>query len=149
VPGPFDCFLMLRSTKTLGVRMERHFDNALRVAQFLDEHARVRAVHYPGLESHPQIELAHRQMRGFGGMLSFELENYEAARAVARGLRLFKLAESLGGVESLVNHPAGMTHASVPREQREAYGLTDALLRLSVGIEDLEDLLDDLRLSRV
>ena len=145
VPGPFECFLMLRSTKTLGVRMERHFENALRVAHYLDESRVVTAVHYPGLESHPQYELGHRQMRGFGGMLSFELKDYEAARTVARSLRIFKLAESLGGVESLVNHPAGMTHASVPREQREAYGLTDALLRLSVGIENVEDLLEDLR----
>jgi cystathionine beta-lyase/cystathionine gamma-synthase len=147
VPGPFDCFLMLRSTKTLGLRMERHFENALRVAHFLDENPAVRAVHYPGLESHPQYDLAHHQMRGFGGMLSFELKDYETARAVARHLRLFKLAESLGGVESLVNHPAGMTHASVPRVQREAYGLTDALLRLSVGVEDVEDLIEDLSLA--
>jgi cystathionine gamma-lyase len=151
VPGPFDCFLMLRSTKTLGVRMERHFENAMRVANFLEEHPAVAAVHYPGLKSHPQHELGHRQMRGFGGMLSFELRDYEAARAVARSLKIFALAESLGGVESLVNHPAGMTHASVPKAQREAYGLTDALLRLSVGIEDAEDLLEDLEqaLARV
>lgn len=144
VPGPFDCFLLLRSTKTLGVRMERHFENALRVANFLAEHPAVTAVHYPGLATHPQHELAQRQMQGFGGMLSFELRDYEAARTVARALRVFSLAESLGGVESLINHPAGMTHASVPKAQREAYGLTDALLRLSVGIEDCQDLVEDL-----
>ncbi|MFA7331924.1 MAG: aminotransferase class I/II-fold pyridoxal phosphate-dependent enzyme [Candidatus Delongbacteria bacterium] len=144
VPGPFECFLLLRSTKTLGVRMERHFENALRVAHYLEEHPAVTAVHYPGLPTHPQHDLAQRQMQGYGGMLSFELKNYEAARTVARALKIFSLAESLGGVESLVNHPVGMTHASVPRAQRESYGLTDALLRLSVGIEDVQDLVDDL-----
>ncbi len=144
VPGPFECFLLLRSTKTLGVRMERHFENALRVAHFLEEHPAVTAVHYPGLPTHPQHDLAQRQMQGYGGMLSFELKDYEAARSVARALKIFSLAESLGGVESLVNHPVGMTHASVPRAQRESYGLTDALLRLSVGIEDAQDLVDDL-----
>ncbi len=147
VPGPFECFLLLRSTKTLGVRMERHFENALRVAHFLDESEAVTRVYYPGLESHPQYELAHRQMRGFGGMLSFELKDYQAARTVATHLQVFSLAESLGGVESLINHPAGMTHASVPKAEREAYGLTDALLRLSVGIEDVEDLVEDLALA--
>lgn len=147
VPGPFDCFLLLRSTKTLGVRMERHFENALRVAHFLDENAAVTRVYYPGLRSHPQYELAHRQMRGFGGMLSFELKDFQAARTVATHLKVFSLAESLGGVESLINHPAGMTHASVPKAEREAYGLTDALLRLSVGIEDVEDLIEDLALA--
>lgn len=144
VPSPFECFLLLRSVKTLGLRMERHFENALRIANFLEEHDAVRAVHYPGLSSHPQNELATRQMRGFGGMLSIELGSYEQARAFALRLRVFKLAESLGGVESLINHPVGMTHASVPRAEREAYGLTDSLVRLSVGIEDITDLESDL-----
>ncbi len=144
VPSPFECYMMLRSVKTLGLRMERHYENALRVAHFLEEHPAVNRVFYPGLSSHPQYELAMRQMRGFGGMLSFELDNFERARRVALSLRIFKLAESLGGVESLINHPVGMTHASVPRAEREAYGLTDSLLRLSVGVEDVEDLIADL-----
>lgn len=144
LPSPQDCFLILRSTKTLGVRMERHYSNAMKVALMLSEHAKVGRVHYPGLPSHPQYELASRQMRGFGGMVSFELADRTAAERFATSVRLFTLAESLGGVESLVNHPAGMTHASVPKEQREAYGLTDSLLRLSVGIEDIDDLLEDL-----
>jgi cystathionine gamma-lyase len=144
VPSPFECYLMLRSVKTLGLRMERHYENAMRVANFLEEHPSVNSVYYPGLSSHPQYDLAMRQMRGFGGMLSFELDNFERARRVALSLRIFKLAESLGGVESLINHPVGMTHASVPRAEREAYGLTDSLLRLSVGVEDVEDLIADL-----
>lgn len=144
LPSPMDCFLIMRSTKTLGIRMERHYTNAMQIALYLSEHKKIRAVHYPGLPSHPQHELGTRQMRGFGGMISIEMENYEAAHRLATGMRYIRLAESLGGVESLVNHPAGMTHASVPREQREAYGLKDSLLRLSIGIEDLDDLLEDL-----
>jgi cystathionine gamma-lyase len=144
VPGPFECFMLLRSVKTLGLRMERHQENALRLAHQLQEHPRVRRVHYPGLLDHPGHELGRSQMRGYGGMLSFELATLEEARTVARALKIFALAESLGGVESLVNHPAGMTHASVPAELRAAYGLGDNLLRLSVGIEDIQDLSADL-----
>lgn len=145
VPGPLECFLLLRSVKTLGVRMERHQENALRVAHLLEEHPKVTRVHYPGLIDHPGHELGRTQMRGYGGMLSMELASLEAARTVARSLKIFALAESLGGVESLVNHPVGMTHASVPPEVRAKYGLTDGLLRLSVGIEDFADLAGDLR----
>lgn len=144
VPGPLECFLLLRSVKTLGVRMERHQENALRVAHLLEEHPKVARVHYPGLIDHPGHALGRTQMRGYGGMLSFELGSREQASRVARGLKIFALAESLGGVESLVNHPVGMTHASVPPAVRQAYGLSDGLLRLSVGIEDYADLAADL-----
>ncbi len=144
VPGPSDCALLLRSTKTLGVRMERHYDNALRIAHWLQEHDAVTHVYYPGLPEHPQFELAHRQMRGFGGMLSCELRDTDTALRFCSSLHLFTLAESLGGVESLVNHPTTMTHASLPPAYRAEIGLGDNLVRLSVGIEDLEDLLEDL-----
>ncbi|MEM1043060.1 MAG: cystathionine gamma-synthase [Bacteroidota bacterium] len=145
-PGPMDCFLVLRATKTLHLRMERHCQNARRVADFLDAHPAVGHVRYPGLASHPGHEIAARQMRDFGGMVSFELadDSVERAVEVMTATRVFALAESLGGVESLVNHPATMTHASVPREQRLAAGLTDSLIRLSVGVEDLDDLKTDL-----
>ncbi len=145
VPGPLDCFLVLRGTKTLAARMERHCANAAKVARFLSRHPRVRAVHYPGLGSHPQHALARRQMRLPGGMVSFELKGglSQALRMLKR-LRLFSLAESLGGVESLVGHPATMTHASIPREERLKAGLTDGLIRLSVGIEDGRDLIKDI-----
>lgn len=144
-PGPLDCFLVLRGTKTLHVRMERHCRNARAVAGFLEAHPRVARVHYPGLPQHPQHELASRQMRDYGGMISFELDaTVEQAKQVASRLRVFALAESLGGVESLVDHPASMTHASIPAAERRAAGLADGLLRLSVGIEDEADLVADL-----
>ncbi len=144
VPGPLDCWLALRGTKTLTLRMKQHDASGRLIARWLTEHPKVERVYYPGLEDHPQHELACRQMDGFGGMISFTVGNLERARAVAGGTRLFSLAESLGGVESLIGHPASMTHASVPREMREAMGLTDDLIRLSVGIEDSDDLLADL-----
>ena len=146
VPGPMDCWLALRGTKTLAVRMERHERNARALAEHLARHPRVSHTHYPGLPSHPQHELARRQASGFGGMISFVPGDgsLEAGRCVFDRFRLFTRAESLGGVESLVCHPASMTHASVPREDRLAIGFADGLLRLSVGIEDLEDLALDL-----
>ena len=146
VPGPQDSFLVLRGLKTLHVRMERHCENALRVARYLQDNPRVGRVYYPGLPEHPQHELAARQMPGFGGMISFELKEDSLERAVkfCSATRIFALAESLGGVESLVEHPAIMTHASIPKDVRESYGLRDSLIRLSVGIEHIEDLLEDL-----
>jgi cystathionine beta-lyase/cystathionine gamma-synthase len=144
VPGPWDSWLVLRGTKTLHVRMEAHNRNGQRMAEFLQQHPGVDAVYYPGLPSHPEHELARCQMRGFTGMVSFELGSLERARKVAQATRLFSLAESLGGVESLIGHPAIMTHASVPKDMRERMGVSDGLLRLSVGIEDAEDLIEDL-----
>ena len=145
VPGPLDCFLVLRGIKTLPVRMERHCDNAEVVAAWLLESPRVKTVFYPGLLEHPGHEVAGRQMRRFGGMISFDLDaDLATARKMASSTRLFALAESLGGVESLVDHPASMTHGSIPREERIQSGFTDGLLRLSVGLEDPEDLLLDL-----
>ena len=146
VPGPMDCFLTLRGTKTLHVRMERHCSNAQAVAEFLEAHPKVAHVYYPGLKSSPGHELASRQMSGFGGMVSFLLadDRVETAYRVLSGTKVFTLAESLGGVESLMNHPATMTHASIPAEERRAAGLHDALIRLSVGIETKEDLIRDL-----
>lgn len=144
VPGPWDCWLVLRGTKTLHVRMEAHNRNGMAVASFLENHPAVEAVNYPGLPSHPQHELARCQMRGFTGMISIELGSLERARRLAEGTRIFALAESLGGVESLIGHPALMTHAAVPREMREHLGVSDGLIRLSVGIEDVEDLIEDL-----
>ena len=144
VPGPFDCWLCLRSTKTLAVRMQRHNENALAIASFLESHGAVQKIYYPGLESHPQHELAKRQMNGFGGMISIDLGSVEKAHAFARSTELFLLAESLGGVESLINYPASMTHGSIPPENRRRLGITDGLVRLSVGIEDQEDLMADL-----
>lgn len=144
VPGPMDAWLCLRGAKTLDVRMARHETNARAVARLLDEHPKVERVHYPGLESHPQHDLASRQMDGFGGMLSVDLGSEERARALVEGTEVFALAESLGGVESLIGVPSLMTHASVPPEERRAMGITDGLVRLSVGIEDEADLLDDL-----
>ena len=140
VPGPWDCWLTLRGTRTLALRMERHDANGRALAARLEAHPKVRRIHYPGLASHPQHELARRQMSGFGAMLALELGDREAANRFLSRLRIFTLAESLGGVESLACHPATMTHASVPREMREAAGLTEGLVRLSVGCEDLEDL---------
>jgi cystathionine beta-lyase/cystathionine gamma-synthase len=144
VPGPFDCWLALRGTKTLALRMRQHDASGRCLAQWLSSHPTVERVYYPGLPDHPQHELAKRQMSGFGGMISLDLGAPGRARAFAEGTRIFALAESLGGVESLIGHPASMTHASVPRAMREAMGLSDGLVRLSVGIEDLEDLQADL-----
>jgi cystathionine beta-lyase/cystathionine gamma-synthase len=142
--GPFDAWLVLRGTKTLAVRMERHNRNGIELARFLSAHPKVRKVFYPGLPDHPQHDVASRQMRGFGGMLAFDVGTFEAARRVLEGVRLIALAESLGGVESLMSHPATMTHASVPAERRAALGITDSLVRISTGIEDVEDLKRDL-----
>jgi cystathionine beta-lyase/cystathionine gamma-synthase len=147
VPGPQDCFLVLRGLKTLHLRMQRHCENARRVAEFLQSHPKVGKVYYPGLPNHPGHDLAKRQMRDFGGMLSFELtgDDYDEAVRVMSGFHVFSLGESLGGVESLCTHPASMTHASIPKEERAKSGLKDTLIRLSVGVEDAEDLIEDLR----
>ena len=144
VPGPMDCWLALRGTKTLAIRMQAHDANGRKVAAWLADRLGEQSVYYPGLSSHPQHKLAERQMKGFGGMLSAELGTQEKAGRFLSALRVFSLAESLGGVESLANHPATMTHASVPPDRRQKLGITDGLIRLSVGIEDSEDLLEDL-----
>jgi cystathionine beta-lyase/cystathionine gamma-synthase len=145
VPGPFDSWIVLRGLKTLAVRMRQHEENALAVARFLQDHPEVETVNYPGLPGHPQHDLAKRQMSGFSGMVSFTLKGgAEAAYAAVQKTELFHFAESLGGVESLITHPATMTHAAIPKEQREARGVTDGLMRLSVGIEDKDDLIADL-----
>jgi len=145
VPGPMDAWLVLRGIKTLAIRMREHDHNARLVAEFLGEHKKVARVFYPGLADHPQKELARRQMSGFGGMISFEVEGgLEPARRVVERTRLFTLAESLGGVESLIELPAAMTHASIPAETRQAHGVADGLVRISVGIEDVADLISDL-----
>lgn len=144
VPGPLDCWLVLRATKTLHLRMRAHCENAEIVARHLVDHPEVDRVLYPGLPEHPQHELAKRQMKGFGGMITLDMGTAERAAALASRTRIFALAESLGGVESLISVPALMTHASVPPERRAAMGLTEALVRLSVGIEDVEDLVEDL-----
>lgn len=146
VPGPFDCFLVLRGIKTLAIRMERHAENAMKIAQFLENHPKVRKVIYPGLNSHPQHELAKRQMTGFGGIVTFFIKGgLEAARKFLERVKVFSLAESLGGVESLIEHPAIMTHASLPKEVRDKIGISDELIRVSVGIENVDDLIDDLK----
>jgi cystathionine beta-lyase/cystathionine gamma-synthase len=144
VPGPFDCWLVLRGVKTLPVRMERHNQNAMEIAGWLAKHPKLTRVYYPGLPDHPGHALHKSQAGGFGGMIAFDTDSVERGAAVLRRARVFALAESLGGVESLISHPATMTHASVPREEREKVGLTDGLVRISVGIEDVEDLLADL-----
>jgi len=145
VLGPFDSFLVLRGIKTLAIRMKRHEENASLIADYLEHHPKVERVIYPGLKSHPQHEVARKQMSGFGGMVTFFLKgDLEGARRFLENVRLFSLAESLGGVESLVDHPAIMTHASIPKETRATLGITDSLVRLSVGIEHLEDLKTDL-----
>ena len=146
IPGPLDCFLTLRGTKTLDVRMERHCKNAEQIAQWLQDDPRISTVYYPGLESHPGYEIACRQMSAPGGMVSFVLvdESESHAREMVSRTNIFKLAESLGGVESLIEHPISMTHGAVPAEVRHKAGLSDALIRLSVGIEDVEDLKEDL-----
>ena len=147
VPGPQDCFLTLRGVKTLHLRMERHCENAEKIAGYLKRHPRVDKVYWPGFKGHPNHEIARKQMKAFGGMISFVLtgDSLEEAKTVMSRFKLFSLAESLGGVESLAGHPAGMTHASIPKEKRIVEGLTDSLIRLSVGIEDVEDLTEDLR----
>ncbi|MGH9841561.1 MAG: trans-sulfuration enzyme family protein [Blastocatellia bacterium] len=142
--SPFDSFLIMRGAKTLAVRMRQHDENGRHVAAFLDEHPKVQKVYYPGLPQHPQHERAKRLMTGFGGMIAFETGSLAAARAVLDNVRLCALAESLGGVETLISHPATMTHASVPVEQRARLGITDGLVRISVGIEDVEDIIADL-----
>lgn len=146
VPGPMDCFLVLRGIKTLGVRMKAHCENGEKIAHWLRSNPKVARVYWPGFEDHPGHAVAKKQMKGFGGMISFELKNdsVEEARRVLSSTHLFSLAESLGGVESLINHPASMTHASIPREERIKNGLSDSLIRLSVGIEDADDLIADL-----
>ena len=145
IMNPFDSFLLLRSLKTLPVRMERHCSNAIQIANFLESHNSIQRVIYPGLESHPQHEIAKEQMNGFGGMISVEIKGgLEGAKKFLERTEIFSLAESLGGVESLIEHPAIMTHASIPPEVREEIGISDGLVRLSVGIEALEDLTDDL-----
>jgi cystathionine gamma-lyase/cystathionine beta-lyase/cystathionine gamma-lyase/homocysteine desulfhydrase len=142
--SPMDSWLVMRGTKTLAVRMRQHDENGRQVAQFLAENPKVKKVYYPGLKSHPQHELARRQMTGFGGMIAFETGSIENARRALEGVRLSILGESLGGVETLISHPATMTHASVPRTERERLGITDGLVRISVGIEDVEDIIADL-----
>jgi cystathionine beta-lyase/cystathionine gamma-synthase len=146
VPGPQDCFLVLRGLKTLHLRMERHCENGEKVAHFLRNHNKVGKVYWCGFEDHPGYAVAKKQMRGFGGMMSFTLkdDSVEKAMQLLSSTKVFALAESLGGVESLINHPATMTHASIPREERIKNGLTDSLIRLSVGVEDIGDLIDDL-----
>ena len=145
IQGPFDSFLALRGLKTLALRMQRHCESAIQIAEFLESHAAVERVYYPGLKSHPQHELARRQMDGFGGMVTVVLKGgLPAATSFLEKVELFALAESLGGVESLIEHPAIMTHASIPPEQRKALGIDDGLIRLSVGIEDLDDLVADI-----
>jgi cystathionine beta-lyase/cystathionine gamma-synthase len=144
VPGPFDCWLALRGTKTLALRMRQHEANARYLAAFLSRHPAVEKIYYPGLENHPEHELAKKQARGFGGIVSIDVGSIERARHVLGRVRLFTLAESLGGVESLISHPATMTHASVPEDFRNRLGITPGLVRLSVGIEDVEDLEADL-----
>ncbi|MBK7865269.1 MAG: cystathionine gamma-synthase [Archangiaceae bacterium] len=146
VAGAFDSFLVLRGVKTLGVRMQRHAENAAKVAAFLSEQPKASKVNWPGLTSHPQHALAKKQMKGFGGMMTFEIKGgLEAARTFLKAVKVFACAESLGGVESLIEHPAIMTHASIPKENREKLGISDGLIRLSVGIEDAADLIDDLK----
>ena len=147
VPGPQDCFLVLRGIKTLHVRMQRHCENGEKIAYFLRQHPKVEKVYWCGFQDHPGYAIASKQMRGFGGMMSFTLkdDSMENATRVLSSTKIFALAESLGGVESLINHPATMTHASIPREERVKTGLTDSLIRLSIGIEDADDLMEDLK----
>ena len=142
--SPFNAWLLLRGIKTLTLRMDRHTANAEKVADFLEEHPSIAKVYYPGLKDHPQHTLAKSQMRGFGGMIAFEMHSYDEAEALMRNLKLCTLAVSLGCVETLIQHPASMTHAAVPKEKRESLGLTDELVRISVGIEDIDDIKSDL-----
>ena len=147
IPGPFDCWLALRGTKTLHLRMPRHDENGRRVAAYLAERLGAEHVIYPGLESHPQHDVARRQMTGYGGMITVDMGTRERAAAFLSGTRIFSLAESLGGVESLISHPASMTHASVPPDRRASLGITDGLVRLSCGVEDVGDLLSDIEMA--
>jgi cystathionine beta-lyase/cystathionine gamma-synthase len=142
--SPQDAWLVLRGTKTLALRMARHNENGMALARFVAAHPKVGIVHYPGLADHPDHALAREQMNGFGGMLSFELASFEAATRLLNGVQLMSLAESLGGVETLISHPASMTHASVPAARRAELGISDSLVRISAGIEDIEDLIEDL-----
>ena len=146
VTGPMDSFLVLRGIKTLHLRMQRHCENGEKIARFLAQHPRVDKVYWPGFENHPNHKIAKRQMRGFGGMISFNFKGnkMEDALETVKRVTVFALAESLGGVESLIGHPVTMTHASIPKEEREKAGIVDSLIRLSVGIEDIEDLINDL-----
>ena len=147
VTGPMDSFLVLRGIKTLHLRMQRHCENAARIAFFLKDHPKVANVYWPGFDGHPNHNIAKKQMRGFGGMISFDLigDKIEDAHAILKNVELFSLAESLGGVESLIGHPATMTHAAIPKEERQKLGVTDSLIRMSVGVEDIEDLLADIK----
>ncbi|MFQ6087902.1 MAG: trans-sulfuration enzyme family protein, partial [Candidatus Methanofastidiosia archaeon] len=147
VLSPFDSFLVLRGIKTLSLRMERHNKNAEEIAQYLEAHPRVKKVYYPGLKSHPQHALAKKQMSGFGGILSFELKNTDAVEKLLNGVELCTLAESLGACETLIEHPQSMTHASMPRRDREKAGITEELVRLSVGLEDVEDIIEDIEMG--
>ena len=148
-PGPQDCFLVLRGLKTLHLRMKAHCENGRVIAHFLANHPKIEKVYWPGFETHPNHEIAKKQMRDFGGMISIVLKNasLEDTFKIASGFKVFTLAESLGGVESLINHPATMTHASIPKAEREAAGVVDSLLRLSVGVEDIDDLIEDLKIA--
>jgi cystathionine gamma-synthase/cystathionine gamma-lyase len=144
-PGPFDSWLVLRGIKTLAVRMKKHEENAMHIAEFLEKHSKVKKVNYPGLKSHPQHDLAKKQMKGFGGMISFDVGDRDTAKKIVESTKLFALAESLGGVESLIGHPVTMTHAAVAQELRVKLGITDGLIRISVGIENTNDLINDLK----
>lgn len=146
VSGPFDSWLVLRGIKTLGVRMRKHEENAMKIAEFLEKHPKIKKVNYPGLKSHPQHDLAKKQMSGFGGMISFEVNGgKDLVKKIVESTKLFALAESLGGVESLIGHPVTMTHAEVPQEHKDKLGITESLIRISVGIEDSNDLIEDLK----
>lgn len=145
IPGPFDSWLVLRGIKTLAVRMKKHEENAIQIAEFLEKNPKVKAVNYPGLKSHPQHELAKKQMSGFGGMISFDVGSKDIAKKIVESTKLFALAESLGGVESLIGHPVTMTHAAVAQDVRAKLGITDGLIRISVGIENTNDLINDLK----
>lgn len=144
IPSPFDAWLVLRGIKTLALRMEKHNENAMKIAEYLQHSKKVLRIFYPGLSSHPQHQLAKKQCSGFGGMITFDVGSLEKAKMLVKDLHIFTFAESLGGVESLIGHPATMTHGSVPKDRRQAMGLTDGLIRLSVGVEDVEDLIGDL-----
>lgn len=145
IPSPFDCWLVLRSTKTLAVRMEQHEHNAMQFVNFLLNSKVAKKIYYPGLTTHPQHELAKKQMRGFGGMISADFGDFETAKKILNNVKIFTLGESLGGVESLIGHPATMTHSSVPKEERDKMGITDSLIRFSIGLEDVEDLIQDVQ----
>jgi cystathionine beta-lyase/cystathionine gamma-synthase len=145
IPSPFDCWLILRSTKTLAVRMERHEHNAKKFVDFLSSSQAAKRIFYPGLPAHPQHDLAKKQMRGFGGMISADFGDFEIAKKILNNVKIFTLGESLGGVESLIGHPATMTHSAVPKEERDKMGITDSLIRFSIGLEDVEDLIQDVQ----